>query len=207
MVVALIALFVALGGSAAALSGSNTVQTDDLGPGSQVTAPDVAANAVNGSDVVDNSLTGADILESSLTGNTRKLIYNASASNPGPITNIATVGPYTIKARCAVGGLPGIVLVHIYANGPAGTADSMWSVRTNDSTAGSIQSNGTGFPANTNTEIISSFGAGPGDFSRGGGTVMLRTGSTVVQVDFNVVADARSAPGSCFLYGTATRAT
>jgi hypothetical protein len=66
MVVALLALFVALGGSAAALSGSNTVQSDDLGPGAQVKAPDVAANAVNGGDVVNNSLTGADVKESSL---------------------------------------------------------------------------------------------------------------------------------------------
>jgi hypothetical protein len=66
MVAALIALFVSLGGSAAALTGQNTVQTDDLGPGAQVTAPDVAANAVNGSDVVDNSLTGADLNEASL---------------------------------------------------------------------------------------------------------------------------------------------
>ena len=48
MVVALIALFVALGGTAAALTGSNTVQSDDLGPGAQVKAADVAANAVGG---------------------------------------------------------------------------------------------------------------------------------------------------------------
>src|SRR3954463_12937227 len=66
MVVACIALFVALGGGAYALSGSNTVQSDDLGPGAQVKAPDVAANAVNGSNVVDNSVTGADVNESSL---------------------------------------------------------------------------------------------------------------------------------------------
>lgn len=66
MVVALIALFVSLSGTAAALSGSNTVQSDDLGPGAQVTAPDVAANAVNGSDVTDNSLTGNDVDEASL---------------------------------------------------------------------------------------------------------------------------------------------
>src|SRR5690242_6490892 len=66
MVIALIALFVSLGGSAAALSGSNTVQSDELGPGAQVMAPDVAANAVNGSDVVDSSLTGADVNEASL---------------------------------------------------------------------------------------------------------------------------------------------
>jgi hypothetical protein len=66
MVVALIALFVALGGSAAALSGTDTVQSDDLGPGAQVKAPDVAANAVNGSDVVDNSIASADIQDFSL---------------------------------------------------------------------------------------------------------------------------------------------
>jgi formylglycine-generating enzyme required for sulfatase activity len=66
MVVALIALFVSLSGTAAALSGSNTVQSDDLGPGAQVTAPDVAANAVDGPDVANNSLTGSDVNESSL---------------------------------------------------------------------------------------------------------------------------------------------
>src|SRR3954452_20210405 len=54
------------GGTAIALSGSNTVQSDDLGPGAQVKAPDVAAHAVNGSNVVDNSLAGADVNESSL---------------------------------------------------------------------------------------------------------------------------------------------
>jgi len=39
-----------------------------------------------------------------------------------------------------------------------------------------------------------------------GGTSILRTGTTTVQVDFNVVADGR-VPKSCFVYGTATRAT
>jgi hypothetical protein len=62
-----IALFVALsGGTAVALSGTDTVQSDDLGPGSQVTAPDVAANAVNGTDVVNGSIAGADIASSAL---------------------------------------------------------------------------------------------------------------------------------------------
>ncbi len=51
-VVATIALFVAIsGGTAVALNGSNTVQSDDIGPGAQVTA----------ADVVNESLTGADI--------------------------------------------------------------------------------------------------------------------------------------------------
>lgn len=57
-----IALFVALGGgTAVALNGSNTVQSDDIGPGAQVKAPDVADNAVSSPDVANESLTGADI--------------------------------------------------------------------------------------------------------------------------------------------------
>jgi hypothetical protein len=38
---------------------------------------------------------------------------------------------------------------------------------------------------------------------------MLQSGSTLVQVDFDAVADARPAPnpGSCLLYGTATKGT
>jgi hypothetical protein len=66
---ATLAVFLVLsGGTAVALNGTDTVQSDDLGPGAQVMAPDVAANAVNGSDVVDNSLTGADVNESTLGG-------------------------------------------------------------------------------------------------------------------------------------------
>jgi hypothetical protein len=50
---ALCLFFVLGGGTAVALTGSNTVQSDDLGPGAQVKAPDVAANAVDGPDVKD----------------------------------------------------------------------------------------------------------------------------------------------------------
>ena len=66
MVVALVALFVSLGGTAAALQGQDSVQSDDLGPGAQVKAPDVADNAVYSPDVANNSLTGSDVSESSL---------------------------------------------------------------------------------------------------------------------------------------------
>src|SRR2546423_5538046 len=67
-VVSVIALFAALsGGTAVALTGSNPVQSDDLGPGAQVRAPDVAANAVKGSNVVDSSITGADIAPAALS--------------------------------------------------------------------------------------------------------------------------------------------
>ena len=100
VMVTILVFMVLGGGSAVALSGVNTVQSDDLGPGAQVKAPDVAANAINGSDVVDDSLGGADISEETLSGRTRKLIYNAPASSPAPITTIAALDPYTIKGQC-----------------------------------------------------------------------------------------------------------
>jgi hypothetical protein len=61
VMVTILAFIVLGGGSAVALSGTNRVQSDDLGPGAQVKAPDVAENAVNSDDVVNESLTGADI--------------------------------------------------------------------------------------------------------------------------------------------------
>jgi hypothetical protein len=62
-VMATIAVFIALGGgtTAVALNGSNTVQSDDLGPGAQVKAADVADNAVTGADVKDRSLRNTDL--------------------------------------------------------------------------------------------------------------------------------------------------
>jgi hypothetical protein len=80
MVVALIALFVSLGGTAAALSGSNTVFTDDITndqvysadvrndtlTGGGLAAPDLRPSSVGTSEVAGNSLTGGDINESSL---------------------------------------------------------------------------------------------------------------------------------------------
>jgi hypothetical protein len=60
MVVALIALFVALGGSAAALSGSNTVFSDDI-VNDQVYSADVRNDNLSG-----GGLTGIDIKEGTL---------------------------------------------------------------------------------------------------------------------------------------------
>jgi hypothetical protein len=60
MLVACVALFVALGGSAVALSGHNTVQSDDLGPGAQVKAPDVAHNAVDSAGIKNGQVSVKD---------------------------------------------------------------------------------------------------------------------------------------------------
>jgi hypothetical protein len=210
-VVGYIALFVALGGTAMAsviiTSNSQVAQNTISGhkPPSGKHA-NIIAGSVNGQDVADNSLTGTDILESSLTGDAQKLLWSASASSSPPVTPIATVGPYTIKGQCL--SQPGSVYVRAFVKGPSGTDDYMFTQTTNDTGAGSIRSGGLLMPANTDFLMFSlPTGASTGDYSRFAGTAMLRSGSTLVQVEFHAVADARSSFNDCFIYGTATRAT
>lgn len=66
-VVAYVALFFALTGTATALSGSNTVFSDDIVNG-QVKRGDLAPNAVSTSRVADESLLGSDVRAGSLSG-------------------------------------------------------------------------------------------------------------------------------------------
>jgi hypothetical protein len=61
-VISTLCLFLLLGGgTAVALNGTNTVQSDDLGPGAQVKAPDIASNAVNSADVANGQLNDEDV--------------------------------------------------------------------------------------------------------------------------------------------------
>jgi hypothetical protein len=152
MVIALIALFVSLGGTAAALSGSNTVFTDDIandtfssgteGPGGLVAA-DLRPSSVGSSEVLNDSLTGAD----TALGYSRP-----QASTPAP-PNVNEVSPKERQVNCPAGskvtgggyvlGIPGdtgqehLNVVRSYAV----DADT-WLVRaaeTNDSQVGAWQ--------------------------------------------------------------------
>jgi hypothetical protein len=60
--------------------------------------------------------------------------------------------------------------------------------------------------ASTDTTIVTVVTTGS-DRHRKAGTAILRSGSTLVQVDFHVIADLGPSTGGCFIYGTATRAT
>jgi hypothetical protein len=63
----LLAVFIALSGTAAALPGKNTVNSRDIKKGA-VRKSDIRKNAVRGSKVKNNSLKGADVDEDSLSG-------------------------------------------------------------------------------------------------------------------------------------------
>jgi hypothetical protein len=64
---ATLAVFLILsGGTAVALNGQNTVQSDDLGPGAQVKAADVGNNAVASADIANGSVNSDDIANASI---------------------------------------------------------------------------------------------------------------------------------------------
>jgi hypothetical protein len=159
---------------------------------------------VNGQDVAANSLTGENINEASLTGDVKRLVYSSAASSSS-LKLIAQVGPFKLYGEC----LPTTQdyrQVRIFAGGTNGLADSMWSETENDGTDIGTKSAGL-LVDNTSLRQFATAFAFTGNFRRIGGTAMLQSGATLVQVDFNAVADFRSSPGSCFIYGTATRAT
>jgi hypothetical protein len=275
-IVGYIALFFALStGSAVALNGSNTVQSDDLGPGAQVMAPDVAANAVDGPDVVNNSLTGADVANlgtgdvadnslgsadlapnsvgsSEVTNNSlsgadinesglgivpnadqldgidssellgsgvKRLIYEADATaEPAPITDLATVGPFTLKAQCE--DRSGLRVLQLFVNNPGTDSDvasAGYRVISNENP------NGTGgtasdefftrnLPPDTNNSIVFLDASAP-EKRRAYGTVMIVTNESgerdFLQVDLHAVVEGTnlSFEGPCRLVGTATRGT
>src|SRR5262245_12370369 len=61
VMVTILAFVVLGGGSAVALGGSDTVQSDDLGPGAQVKAPDVADDAIKSADIKNGQVSVKDM--------------------------------------------------------------------------------------------------------------------------------------------------
>ena len=78
-ILGLVAIFIALGGTAAALDGKNTVDSGDIKNG-QVKTKDLQAGAVNGAIVADNTITGDDVDEATLKG----LATAGAQGAPGP---------------------------------------------------------------------------------------------------------------------------
>jgi hypothetical protein len=94
-VISSLCLFLLLGGgTAVALNGQNTVQSDDLGPGAQVKAADISNNAVGSSDVVNESITGADVknqsgVDTCIAGSLRRGPLCVGAADAGDNWNAA----------------------------------------------------------------------------------------------------------------------
>jgi hypothetical protein len=118
MVVASLALFVAMTGTAYAASiGSadvidNSLLSIDLKDGS----------GIKGIDVVNDTLTGADVQEQTLTGVARKIFYEANAGNDSNArTTIANYAGFSFKATCLFNGTATILFLR--ETGPSAWLD------------------------------------------------------------------------------------
>jgi hypothetical protein len=162
----------------------------------------VADNAVNGANIVDNRVTGDDVKESTLKGlvRGRMLDFNVGATGPGePHKPIATVGPYKLSGECYL--FVGDLSLNVFANGPAGYAETEFNRVNNDTTDAGDHSQSSVPPANVDTRVLDlSVNSG---FGRAGGTFVIRSNTgRMVQVVFSAVLDHNA--DACHLWGTAT---
>jgi hypothetical protein len=206
---ATLALFLGLSGGTA-LAAYLVASNADIGPdtiaGHNPPTGDhsnLIAGSINEPDVKAKSLTDKSISERTLTGDALKIAY--IDQDAGATKTIASIGGYTIKNQCTYADRK--VVAHIYANGPQGTANWMAGRTENDAADLGTDSRGVWLQASTDTELMS-VDAADGQYDRLAGTLMLNSGlagPTLVQVNFNVIANGVA--GSCFIVGTATRAT
>ncbi len=196
-----IALFVALGGgTAVALNGANTVQSDDLGPGAQVKAPDVAADAVNGSDVLDGSLGLADV-----NANTRPHKLDFSVPGGTAKTPISTVGNLQLSGECTAGPGPALYIHLRNLTNATGTMNALFITETPGANFNAMgQSVGAGAEVTVDGDDDAVARAvASGNFSRVEGQVVFRTPHRVTTIDFHAFAGDQDGPSRCEFFGTA----
>jgi hypothetical protein len=202
-VISTICLFLLLGGgTAVALGGHDTVQSDDLGPGAQVKAPDVAANAVNGANVRDGSLGIGD-----LSANARVHKLEFDAPQPTQKTPIATVGNAKLSVSC--GGTtnePGTFVYLKNVSTKTGTMNVLATLQVDSngavdlSTSGQFVSAGDEFTVDHDDDTVTRPVA-VGSFGRAEGQVVFRTPGRVTTINFHAFTTTDGG-ARCEFYGT-----
>jgi hypothetical protein len=110
-VLAAIALFVALGGTATALTGTNTVFSDDIAPGN-VHASDIGANQVKSSDIAPGVVQSSDIADGGVKaldidlGTLRATAFDTDNPPDATISSLAA-GTDTVSATIDSSDFPG----------------------------------------------------------------------------------------------------
>jgi hypothetical protein len=207
-----IALFVALGGgTAAALSGHDTVQSDDLGPGAQVKAPDVADNAVVSSDIKDGRVTRKDL---SAQARTRRIDFHSTGGDVK--TTVMTLGDLQLSASCGHHPDPGTsmtVYVKNVGSDVAGVDAAYllvervglddpvpytWGMALGPGTEHSIGDD-------RSSSTITHFSVSGGTLKKGDGQIVMRTPGRVETVTFHAGVGGNP-NGFCQLSGTAALA-
>jgi hypothetical protein len=197
-----IALFVAVsGGTAVALSGSNTVQSDDLGPGAQVKQPDIADNAVNSADVVGGSLGLGDL---NAVSRPHKLQFGVSGDTAK--TTLATMGHLQVSAECAVGvNFPALKVFLKNLSASTGTQNALITMQDGSEGPVALDTSGSFVGAGAEvtidrTDANNNLGLAGGSFNRAEGQVVFETPGRVTTITFH----ASTATGlGCQFFGTA----
>ncbi len=234
VMVTLLAFIVLTGGTAVALTGSNTVFSDDIVDnevrtadvrndtlaGGGLAAPDLQPNSVGNSEVAANSLNSADINESALgivpnadkldginsTGFIRGAKLDLGMNKGDPEAKIATVGPFDINGKCnAI--TPAGTAVAISATVPAGGPAGIA-----EAVWSQVQNDDTDGGTFSEEEPILPSGAGATAFVHAGATSgYVRAGGTVVLksgsgslVVLDFTALASEGSATCHVWGTAT---
>jgi hypothetical protein len=143
-IVAYLALFVALGGTAGAIAGKNRVDTRDIKP-KAVHASDLAKNAVTKKKIRARAVTGAKVLDGSIGGgdlaagsvSPGKLDLFSSSDNPGTVA-ITGVGGQSLGASVTLQVPAGGLLVFyaeadIQVNGALGATSCRLQARSGSS--------------------------------------------------------------------------
>jgi hypothetical protein len=149
MVVALLALFVALGGSsyaalriASAQIVNNSVRSKDI-RNNDVLSKDIRNSTIRGADIARNTLTGSDINESTLgrvpvagaalVASSTRSVRTAgvrSVAEGAPAVTLASYGPFAVTGSCARNGTSTVASISMT------TTEANSSLAANDSRAG-----------------------------------------------------------------------
>ena len=120
-VIALIALFVALGGTAEALHGHNSVKSDDIANGA-VKGPEIAANAVKSGKIKNKEVKGSDIGTGAVgSDELRNRAVSPAKTGVVKAAGVASSNATTAAAPTDLGGpsvtatVPSGALVEVYA--------------------------------------------------------------------------------------------
>lgn len=223
MVVALVALFVALSGTALAFTlAANSVKSKNIVNG-QVKLPDLAGNAVNSSKVKDGSLGGADVTDGSLSGND----IDESSLAGGQITGVDAAQlsgkslsffaaanqvhvPTRVGVNDPVDGVP--TTIYLAENGtisvtgdcfdngtaPTGTVrvsstESGSTLVANNNTTGAVGANSFG-PGSSGVDVAVAFGNNQADVAEL--AVLAPSGATTGVALDGIVSATTTQPGS-----------
>jgi hypothetical protein len=210
-VMATIAVFLVLGGgSAVALSGSNTVFTDDVAddtqpagggnPAGGLVAADLRPSSVGSSEVLNNGLALADL---NATSRPHKLEFSV-APGSGEQT-IATIGNVRLSGDCGVE--PDLFIFVKNLTAQNGTMNSLLTNQT--ASGGAVTLHTVGLAFGGGAEVLLHHNDAPlgaplaaGNFDRVEGQVVFQTPGRVTTIDFHAIT-LGGTPGRCEFFGTA----